>query len=559
MKSIHFPVSRRVQRGSTLIVVVVLLLLLTLIGVFAVNVAVSEQRQSGTDLRARIVRQTAEAALAHGLEYVRAASLVPSQPGGEVDLALWEPCLAADTTFPCGSVPAARRGNMYRYRGGVDLDGVGGIDARERYFIPLPADATFAGGRRQAFNTVGNFPVNYGVGAVLCTFRADRSCTQVDEERTGLGTVTLVSWAEIPNENARITISEAYGSFTVLNIPPSAPPLVAGGFARGVGSMTLVPNPNSGGPGVAVSIWSRGQFDANNGSWQTCHMDEYMRTGSASYAGNSGVLVCPDCNCEADDQLSKARGPIGIDIQTPRGASNNAQFVDADADGVPDTVLPSVYFPCDMFEYVFGVRARINTSGGEITANDGLDDGPPADGIQDGEVGLPYAICENGTDANGDTRIDTTTAYLTANATILPSCAGIVADNGDENLFWVQGPCDVDHQMGTADNPVVIVTEGNLKAKNGGLVFGVLFGYSGRGANIDITESEAGLEALGPSFEPGGGKARVYGAIIVEGGVMANASIDLVASPKVIENFNLNPANFRYGVVPGSWTDRLSY
>jgi hypothetical protein len=555
MQSITQSPAPRALRGSTLIIVVVLLLLLTLIGVFAVNVAMSEQRQSGTDLRARIVRQTAEAALSHALEYVRAASLVPSQPGGEVDLTIWEPCLANDTSFPCGSVPATRRAMMYRFRGGVDVNGVGGIDNRERYFIPLPTDAT-AGNRRQAFATVGNFTVNYGVGAVLCTFRADATCTNVDEDRTGLGTVTLVSWAEIPNENSRITISEAYGSFTILNIPPSAPPLVAGGFAQGVGNMTLVPNPNSGGPGVAVSIWSRGAFDADNGSWQTCNMDEYMRTGAATYSGASGVLTCVDCNCEVDDQLSKARGPIGIDIQTPRSGANADQFVDADLDGVPDTVLPSIFFPCDMFEYVFGVRARKNTSGGELVINDGLDD-DNGDGIADGELGLPYGICEDGTDSNGDTRIDSAAEYLTANATILPSCAGIVADNGDENLFWVQGPCEVDHQMGTADNPIVMVVEGDLKPQNGGLVFGVIYGFNSR--QLDIVETAAGLEAITPSFLPGGGKARVYGAIIVEGGVKGNANIDLVASPKVIENFNLNPANFRYGVVPGSWTDRLSY
>jgi hypothetical protein len=550
------PVSRRSERGSTLIIVVVLLLLLTLIGVFAVNVAVSEQRQSGTELRSRIVRQTAEAALAHGLEYVRAASLVPSQPGGEVDLTRWEPCLAADTTFPCGSVPAARRGNMYRFRGGVDVDG-GGINNRERYFIPLPTDAT-AGNRRQAFATVGNFNVNYGVGAVLCTFRADGACTQVDEDRTGLGTVTLVSWAEIPNENARITISEAYGSFTILNIPPSAPPLVAGGFAQGVGNMTLVPNPNSGGPGVAVSIWSRGAFDANKGSWQTCNMDEYMRTGGAAYSGASGILVCSDCSCDADDLLSTARDPIGIDIQTPKGPDNAAQFVDADGDGTPDTVLPSIYFPCDMFEYVFGVKARLNTSGGELVAGDGLDDAD-GDGIADNELStnLGYGICENGTDSDGDLRIDSATEFLTNNATILPSCVDIKADNGDLNLFWVQGECSVDHQMGTADNPVVIVSEGDLKPQNGGLVFGVIYGFNAK--HLDIVESTEGLEDMTPAFLAGGGKARVYGAIIVEGGVKGNANIDLVASPKVIENFNLNPANFRYGVVPGSWTDRLSY
>jgi hypothetical protein len=562
------------EQGSTLIVVIVLLLLLTLIGLFGANVALNEQRSSGSDLRARIVRQTAEAGLAHAIEYVRASSLIPTEQAGAIDASKWTLCLANETSFPCGAVPAARRASMYKFTGGgVDVDGSGGaLDEREKYLIRLPTLA----GERQAFAKVGNFDVNYGVGAVLCTFSATADCTTIDEDRTGLGTVTMVSWAEIPNENARITVSETYGSFTILNIPPSAPPLVAGGIIQGVGNATIVANADSAGPGAHVSIWSRGEFDTNNGSWQTCQLDEYMRLsgGTSQYAGESGVIVCDNCDCpKKGDPLntdaSYAKGPAGKDLLIPphsNAATNKALFLpDRNGDGTVDEVIkPSVYFPCDMFEYVFGVRSRLNTNGGELVAGDGLDDTTPADGIPDAEAGLPYGICENGIDADADGKIDAVVEYLKKNAipynaaatppvTKFPDCSTLNAQSS--GLYWVEN-CSLSKQIGTPENPVVLVIEGNIDGGTAGKIFGVIFGLDS--GNVDIAESST-AESARPKFLPGGGSFQVYGAIILEGNVKINAGVHLVASPKVIENFNKNPANMRYGVVPGSWTDRLSY
>lgn len=537
----NFP---RRARGTTLIIAIVLLLLLAMIGLFAATVGLREQQASGAELRERIVRQAAEAGISHAVEYLRGAAIVPAQPGGDIDVAMWQPCTSTDRSFPCGVVSpgvatdATRRGQMYRFGAGIDLDDDGTIDNREQYMIPLPSNAA---GERQIMTQVGNFPVEYGVSAVLCTFAADGTCTRTADLRTGLGTVTLASWAQIPGENTRITITETYGSFRILNLPPDAPPLVAGGLMQGVGNATVVANPNSGGPGVPVSLWSRGPLDPNNGSWQTCQLDEYMRQGPATYAGETRVLTCEDCACVTEDRISGAHGQgakptIGVDVQTPRnGANDDDDYWSAD-------ILPSTYFPCDMFEYVFGVRAREDTNDNGTTNPD-----------------APYPICEDGTDSNGDGAIDNALEFLKNNATRITDCAAL--DAASAGLFWVANEdgspiaCDLGgDQIGSPDDTVVIVSGGDVSLR-GATVYGVVFGFNVQ--NVDLDEGDLGN--FTPDMRPGGGKSKVYGAVIVEGSIKANGNIDIVSSPKVVENFNNSRRNFRYGVVPGSWSDRAGY
>jgi hypothetical protein len=575
------------QRGTTLIIAIVLLLLLTMVGLFALNVGLSEQRASGTEFRGRIVRQVAESGLSQTFEYLRLSGRVPTEPQGEVDLTRWQPCAANDTTFPCGVVPqtvlrdtdddgaaddvTAFRGASYRYigDGGFDLDGNSTIDNLERYFIPM-ADIVGTTSS-QGITQVGNFPVRYGVAAVLCTLDDNRACvgaSGADEDRSGLATVTLVAIAEIAGEDARATITQTYGSFNIFSVPPSAPPLVAGGILQGVGNSTIVANPDSGGVGVPVSIWTRGPMDVNNGSWQTCQLDEYMRAGLPGVS-ETGVIICDDCDCVTGQKESKGQGQggpqIGLDIQTPRsGANDDDDYWDGPDNTVDtsDDTLASQFFPCDLFGYVFGVNARNNTNGADANG----------DGIADAEGGLPYGICEDGVDANADGRLDSMVSFLQQieakqfgtgktdpDNTITPgkalaSCASL--DAGSNGIYWMEAAeCDLTaDQVGSPDNPVVIVGEKGFQLI-GTRVFGVLIGVDS--TLIDINEGD--LSSLRPTFRAGGGKSSVYGSFIVEGGGKVNANIDLVASPKVIENVGGNPSFRRFGTVPGSWSDRFSY
>jgi hypothetical protein len=555
------PSSSAAQRGSTLIIAIVLLLLLTLVAFFGLSVGMSEQKSGAAEFRSRIVRQVAESALSHSFEYLRLSGFIPTEPQGEIDLTRWEPCLAADTTFPCAAIDASRRGNAYRFRGGVDFNGNGTIDTRfERYMIPLPNIGTTA--NPLAVSQVGNFPVRYGVGAVLCTLDEDRNCTRVDEERTGLATATMVAVAEIPGENARGTVVQSYGSFNIFSLPPTAPPLVAGGILTGVGNATLVGNPDSGGTGVNVSLWARGALDepGGMGSWQSCELDEYLRSGTPYYS-ESGVMICDDCDCLTGEKLSGKKAVDGangfrndIQVPDPGGDANYTELFEGPDHiaGTSDDTIPSQFFPCDMFQFVFGRNARVNADGGDAIINATGVAGQ--DGIADPEGSLPYGVCEQGINNDADTtRLDVYDEYLESiEAQELNDCSTLNADS--QGIYWIKGSCAVSGQVGTPEFPVVLIVEDEFSLQNAKL-FGILFLMDP--TLINLPADPGAIE--GSELPPGGGKSQVYGSIIVEGGGKFNGNIDLVASPKVIENINNSPSSRRFGAVPGSWSDRFSF
>lgn len=95
-----------------------------------------------------------------------------------------------------------------------------------------------------------------------------------------------------------------------------APPMMGTGNVPLNGNFTVVPNPNSGGTGVPVSIWSKAVIDVPSGSAATCQLGEYTLAGG---------------NCSATSKISSSAG---------KGA---------------DIVDNSATFPDDVFKYIFGV------------------------------------------------------------------------------------------------------------------------------------------------------------------------------------------------------------
>ncbi|WP_108652182.1 pilus assembly PilX N-terminal domain-containing protein [Dongshaea marina] len=85
--------------------------------------------------------------------------------------------------------------------------------------------------------------------------------------------VTFTSTGSSADGLARSTVHEQVTvSFSIAAIP-DAPLMVAGGVD--VGSLTVATNPNGGGPGVALSIWSDALVDLSNGSGHTCNQEEF--------------------------------------------------------------------------------------------------------------------------------------------------------------------------------------------------------------------------------------------------------------------------------------------
>jgi hypothetical protein len=93
--------------------------------------------------------------------------------------------------------------------------------------------------------------------------------------------IRLRAQATLANSQAQAVVEAQYVQTNVLAGTPAAPLTVAGGMAVG-GNFTVVANPNGGGPGVPLSIWTDDYVDLNNGSGQTCHQGDYAGGCSAN-------------------------------------------------------------------------------------------------------------------------------------------------------------------------------------------------------------------------------------------------------------------------------------
>lgn len=550
----------RKNSGNALFVVIVLLLLASVMSLFAMNVGVFEQRASGNDLRAKLVNEVAEAGLAQGMEYLHANSeLLKTNIAAN-----WEKCSATDTDFPCGSISQTstvkvtaadgtvsnvlmqRRSSMYYWKGGAghNFDGVNGVSGWEARMLPIT----------NAITSTGGFPVNYGVGAVLCrvAFKDDESdpteCTDDPAKASPSNVVTLVSVGALPTESARTTLTQTVGSYNILNNPPNKPPILASGSVNITGGIQIVTNPNGGGPGVPVSVWTRKDL-IKTGTPNTCYIDEFLRNGAKNNApptleGTSKIEVCDTCGCEIQDSLSyQSSGNTqqeGMDI------------LDVDSDtGINRDVKPEE-FPCDLFENVFRVKAWTDTNG---------------DYFCDTKIMTLYKNPNTGVSVS----MGVDEAFLYTNAArIIPRDAAATAlmkptqalsyspamafpSTGASGLIWCQTNCDIgaNQQLGSPDKPVLLVIDGSAKIQ--GRVFGMIFLRSTGSTLAPGTGGDATLEM--------NAGATVYGTIIIQGEVTkANGTAAVIYNKKVLINLANDKSLDKFGGVPGGWADdRVSY
>lgn len=554
----QFRHAHRRSGGFTLIVAILLLLVLTIFSLSALNVGVFEQRTSTNDYRAKVVHQVAEVGLNHASEAIRLLEgTITPQMGQAVNSTLWERCQASDTSFPCGAEPvSSRRANMYRYVGGVDLDADGTISTFERRSINFPVTVEGGASRRLLQTSVPSadpanpFTVNYAVGALLCRIdvganpgAGQNPCTATTANAGRLNAITLVSRAEMVGEQATATVSRTIVPLERVGINPKVPAITAGGLLQGLGTSTIVGNPNSGGSGVLISIWARQNFSGGNGSWQTCHLDDWIRDSDIILV--DGEPVCSGsggnaCQCEGSKQLSGggvAGAGEGLDVLDVDG--NVPGAYDATAKG---TLMDSRSFPCDMWEFLFGeVRARQDAN------NDGY--------------------CEDGVDANGDGEIDAVLDFIRGQlqATEL-TCAEANAQLNENStgVFWIRSAigardnaCALPaRRIGRPNNPVVLIVDGGVDSSNGMQIFGLVFGTYDTA--LDLPAVPQPNSASGGNWKSGGGKAEVYGAVVLEGGGTINGNVDIIYNARSLGSGNTT-GNPVVGEVPGSWTDRFSY
>lgn len=82
--------------------------------------------------------------------------------------------------------------------------------------------------------------------------------------------VTIRSVATLKDGQAQAVAEAKYVSKPLVTDIPGSPLTVGGGITDFGGNGDIVTNPNGGGPGIPVSIWSDHEVGADGASWKTC-------------------------------------------------------------------------------------------------------------------------------------------------------------------------------------------------------------------------------------------------------------------------------------------------
>ncbi|HTL15529.1 MAG TPA: hypothetical protein VL251_10620 [Thermomonas sp.] len=568
------------QAGSTLLVAVVLLLLAGVMTILAMNVGIFEQRSSANDVRAKAVHEVAEAGLAQGSEYLLRQHPELLAFGGN-----WTSC-GTETTFPCGAVPTdlvdedgdptttttvTRRSTMYRLASG-------GISSGATYTALGSALASRMLPMPNTIASVGSgFDVAYGVAPVMC-FVANRQvnepadspirCATSSSEASDRRIVTFVSVASIPGESARTTLVQTVGRYPLLASPTGKPPIIASGSIDLTGTLQIVTNPNAGGDGVPVSVWSRKDV-AKTGTPNTCYAGEFFRYGAKNnspptFEGTNNTIVCDTCQCDSDHSLSydnsgnvQAEGIDILDVEgtsADRGTGTNYNVRSDSAS------YPTCEFPPDLFSHLFGIQAWRDDD------HDCFAEVKVMDDYTNPNTG---AVVTMGADeaflyANATKVINPTTAGSPLVSTA-QTYTGTYPSTGLSGLIWCQSSCDVgsNQTLGSADNPVVLVADGSTTIQ--GRVFGlVLLRTKASGGTLTpsggytMTSTEIG-NGGNATLRMNAGSS-VYGSIVVQGQVeKANGTAAVIYSDTVLDAIGQDPNNNRFATLPGAWNDRSTY
>jgi hypothetical protein len=429
---------------------------------------------------------------------------------------------------------------------------------------------------------VGGFPVAAGVAPVVCFVQsravgelntAPIRCAQDLAQASNRRIATFVSVARVLNEGARTTVAQTVGRFNLVDNPVSKPPVIASGSVDVTGGLQLVTNPNAGGPGVPVSVWTRKDV-SKTGTPNTCYADEFFRFGAKNNAPpgfEGGTITCDTCQCDGDKSLSYDKsGNVqdeGIDIlDVEAGTDSQTAFGAGGQTGINFNVrsdaksYPTCEFPPDLFGHVFGVQAWLD--------ND-------HDCFAEVKVMQPFTNPNTGTEVK--IGADEAFLYSYAEKIINPTTGGAPLVSPDQKytggypastlsgLIWCQSNCDIgsNTQLGTPDKPVVVVIDGSAQVQ--GRVFGLVFIRSLAGgvtltASTGFTFSTSEVAAGGNAVLDMNAGAIVYGAMVVQGKVdKANGTAAIVHDDNVLSAIGKNPNNNRYATLPGAWNDTFSY
>lgn len=528
---------RRHQRGiSTLAITMMLLLILSVVVLFSTSVGFFEQRTALNENRARIAEQAAETGINMAGEFVKAsrALIISNAVGGWLDTTAggngWVSCNGVSNTatiggrpHPCRSEPNATRRNQLWF---FTTDGTGATLATT--YLPYGAVGNVGG--------TAAFPSVVNVQAVLCRIDsslATPACTQNPAKGNRVA-ITFISQATLTNEGSTAVIKETWASYTDAS-QSSSVPVIGSGIVKGLGNAQIVANPNAGGYGVPASIWSPNDVGIGSGaggacpapggvgSVATCQVGEYLKSTPASQLKSTCVTVNNACGCPA---ISGSEN----NFLSGHSAGTKKEGLDIlDIDGGDGTLPDVTFFPgldCNgnnksdlsdttddsLFEWIFNTGVVVNEGGNTVNTNCG---------------------------AGGTTNCASYVLEEELGAQVI-SCATLNAlGAAASGLYYIKGTCDLPGQVGSANNPAIVVLEGEAKVNNTDF-FGLLFVRSNNNTAV---------------FK-GVGNSKIIGSLVVEGDIDIAGTIDIIYDNTAINSDpNTLPANAKFARVPGSWLD----
>jgi hypothetical protein len=528
---------RRRQRGiSTLAITMLLLLILSVVVLFSTSVGFFEQRTAVNENRARIAEQAAETGINMAGEYIKAsrALIISNAANGWLDTTAggngWVSCNGVSNSatiggrpHPCRAEPNATRRNQLWF---FTTDGTGASLATT--YLPYGAVGNVGG--------TAAFPSVVNVQAVLC--RIDSSlttpaCTQ-NPARGNRVAITFISQATLTNEGSTAVIKETWASYTDAS-QSSSVPVIGSGFVKGLGNAQIVTNPNAGGYGVPASIWSPndvgisgpatgcGTSNGGVGSFSSCQVGEYLQGNPLSALKTTCVTANNACGCPA---ISGSEN----NFLSGHSAGTKKEGIDIlDIDGGQGTLPDVTFFPgldCagnnksdlsdstddSLFEWVFNSGLVVNEGANTVNTNCGTGGATNcASYVLEEELGAQVVTCA-------------------ALNTLGAAASG---------LYYIKGTCDLPGQVGSPNNPAIVVLEGEAKVNNTDF-FGLLFVRSNNNSAV---------------FK-GVGNSKIIGSLVVEGNIDIAGTIDIIYDNTAVNSDpNTLPSNAKFARVPGSWLD----
>lgn len=344
------------QRGvATLIITVIVLLIISLVVLYAARVGVDDQRMAGNEARQKEAHAVAEA----GLDF--AVQRFVTNFNNNVHNTGYFPVCPGSVGYP--TTASDVQGNAY--------------SSGEAYF-----------------------QVN------ACRVVHPTTSTSTTDYVTFASTGTGADGTATATVRRQVTMVKLLGGS-----PPDTPVIVAGSIGTG-GDFNIVANPNGGGPGVPVSVWTGPEASPAtatvrlSGSSATCHLQYF--------SGNNAQ--CPN----------PSNAVSGEGISTGDGTTLSSYSA-----SYPDILPNDPNFPSDLFLYTFGVaHSDWPTVYGRAAAKDQVREN--CDGL-DEHAGEKYA------------------------------------------LWWITGDCDMGSTqvIGSKDHPVMLVIDDHdLEMRGTGRIYG---------------------------------------------------------------------------------------